>query len=419
MRCCAGWLALLLVASGCGGGVDKGEVGTARYFGALSWEEPLRVMPPVRDRQGNVYVGLRQVNNSVCVSDAYDVFVGKASGGWSNCKDLRKENRRVHGWVGFGAKDAFFWSGDALVKVTGESGECTRLLDSDPTTGADMFFRAVAPWVRDRPSRRTMLALVKTPADVLPYHVVVDVDRAIYTDLRDFEPRSATNVVPMGVGGNASERTAVMLVWYELEGSGHVVAIFLDQDGDETGRTEVTGIAGALDSGSSAQWQDSVVGFAAMNSSGRAAALLSTGELVFVSESTSRVSIIDTMTADGVQLWDDRLWLVGTDGSSPALAEISSRGTAGSPEQWNASLDIAARLSDGIEVIDERSSPRKVVTWYESETAIGPYPLVAPYSLLPYGENSVGWVVGGPSYTSGIDDRCRSVAFVPVGVSYP
>ena len=157
---------------------------------------------------------------------------------------------------------------------------------------------------------------------MLPYHVVVDVDRAIYTDLRDFEPRSATNVVPMGVGGNASERTAVMLVWYELEGSGHVVAIFLDQDGDETGRTEVTGIAGALDSGSSAQWQDSVVGFAAMNSSGRAAALLSTGELVFVSESTSRVSIIDTMTADGVQLWDDRLWLVGTDGSSPPLAEI-------------------------------------------------------------------------------------------------
>lgn len=422
MRRCNVGMGLLLLLGGCGGGVEPGEVGTARYFGELLWEEPLRTMPPIRDRDGNVYVGLHEETNPGCSLANAEVIALKAAGGFGTCskQDLKEGERRVHGWVGFGQSDAFLWTRDRLVQVKGEAGTCNLLLDADPLSHADMDFLAVVPWMWDRPSQRTVLALVKTPSDALPYHVVVDVDLATYSGLREFEPRTATNVTPMGAGGNFAERTGVMLVWYELGGSGHVEAIFLDQDGHETGRTEVTGIAGALDIASARQWQDSVVGFIAMTSHGHAAALLSSGELVFVTRNSARVVTVDTMTAEGVQLWGDRLWLVGTDGSSPVLAEISSGGAAGSSQQWDASLDIAARLSDSIDVVDERRSPRNVTTWDESETAIGPYPFVAPYSLLPYGQDSVGWVVGGPVYTDHTNgDTCRSVAFVPVGVSYP
>ena len=78
-------------------------------------------------------------------------------------------------------------------------------------------------------------------------------------------------------------------------------------------------------------------------------------------------------------------------------------------------------MAGEIDVIDERNSQRTKTKWTSGDTGnvLGPSPLVASHSLIPYGEDTVGWLVGGPSYPVTVNTSCRSIAFVPVRASYP
>ncbi|MEZ4269873.1 MAG: hypothetical protein R3C68_00055 [Myxococcota bacterium] len=418
-----GPLLLLLVAGLCGAAcgtrdLDPGAIGTARYFGEILWEQPTRLMPPIRDRDGNVYIGMREQTTAGCVLAEAEVMVGFASGGWSGGCALREGTRRVHGWVDSAASEAWFWSGDALVAVTGENGSCKSILSTDPASNSDLNFVAVVPWVWDRPSRRTLLAMIQSPGDPRPFHAVVDVGRKLYTDLRAFEPSNAENVVSVGTGGNRHRRTGVILVWYQVANSGRLEAIFLNENGVETARTSVQGLGNIVD-GTQEQWQDAVVGFMAQAENGTAAALLRTGELLVVSPTDSSVHTFAPMTVDGPQLWDDTLWLTGNEGGTPMLAEIRGVGDVSSAVRWDASTAAAETLRGNLNVIDDRTSPRRLLQWQSPVTAIGSVPFVAPHNLMPYNQNAVGWVVAGPSFVTGFGTLCRSVAFVPMGVSYP
>lgn len=424
---------LALVAQGCGGwGSD--DVAIARYFGELTaWQagQTPRALPPIRDRQGNAYLAMQASADTGCTLDINDVYVGKAAGGWtSGCPDatVRKPSmpdvkvRGVHGWVGFGDSDAFLFGGDSLVRVTGAYGECKKVLNTDPTTRADLHFLAVVPWLWDHPSLRTVDALLTSPTDERPYHVLVDVDRQLYAEIHEFQPATASNVVSLGAGGNLGALIGVMFVWYvdSADQVGHVVAIFLDENDHETGRTEITDLAGSSDPTSAGTWWDAIVGLAATASSGQTVALLSGNQLVSVTPTGSRVTTVSTMTAQGVQLWNDQLWLVGVDTSGlPVLARIAGDGSIAEPETWNASVKIAQRFHEGLKVVDERFVPRRSMHWDQADTAIGTNVFVAPYDLLPFSANSsVGWLIAGPTYGTGLGS-CRSIAFIPAVVSYP
>jgi len=414
------------------------DVGIARYFGEMNWN-PARPLPPIRDRSGNVYLGFNFSLDSGCPLTTKELIVLDSGGGWSDATpniptDYQNpppsgwpKHRYVHGWVGFGNTDAYFWSGDVVWKVLGDVGMSKQLLPKDPQSRTNVAFLAVAPWLRDRPLARTIPALIQLVSDPVPYHVVIDVDRGLYTNLRPFSPSDATLVTPMGVAGNLDQKTAVMILWYVKANVGHVVAKFINEDGNDAGTTEITGLQqpASADPTTQKQWLDSVVGFGAMKSDRTTAALLAlpTGNvLLMVTPSSSTVTPIDpaTITPLGVQLWDDKLWLVGADSAGgPLLAPIGSDGTVGGVEPWSTSLSIAQDLGGSVSVVDERTLPRKTVTWQGTASAIGASPFLAPFSMLPYVSDSVGWLIGGPSYVTPLGATCRSVAFVPLKVAYP
>lgn len=393
----------------------------ARYFGEMRWDDgPLKMLPPIRDRQGNVYLAMREnqgLGQTCGLAANYgQAYVGHVEGGFSHGCITQKNARSVHGWVGFGQQDAFIWSGDALVQISAETGSCTRLFSIELTRRDEINMTAVIPWLWDRPAMRTMLALIWVVGDRLPYHAVLDVDRHVYTKHRLFSPRAATDLVAIGAAGNYKARIGAMLLSYADDDGTHIIALFLDENGDETGRIEIPELEAAP--APAGGWQDAARGMPAMTSDGRVAALLSTGQLVFVTAEDSRVSDVTEMTAEGVQLWDDTLWLVGTADGHPALAEIGTDGEVGRMQPWTTSAEAAARIAGSIDVVDERIWPRRVTEWLDSETAFGPAPLVAPHPLLPYQAETVGWVIGGPLIDNG-SYRCRSIAFLPVTARYP
>ena len=84
-------LVLVLGLTGCIDYLEPGEVGAVRYFGEVRSTpgEPLPLLPPISDRDGNYYVlsgarDLRQVT----------VFTGQAGGGWSSGCGLHKGDDR-------------------------------------------------------------------------------------------------------------------------------------------------------------------------------------------------------------------------------------------------------------------------------------------------------------------------------------
>ena len=162
-------LAILAGTTGCKSGLlDAGEWGAFRYFAELEGEVPMRLVPPISDRDGNVYV-LYEDN----VGDSV-VYTGQFLGGWSTgCQphelpldDEADGKTSLHGFMGASDDRAWFWAGDALVEVDGSTGQCTQVLDSDPLTVTDLQFVAAVPWVHETPSRRTMVGIVRGVSDV-------------------------------------------------------------------------------------------------------------------------------------------------------------------------------------------------------------------------------------------------------------
>ena len=135
----------LLSSAGCRTGLlETGEWGTIRYFGELVGVAPerfdpeddqpmLELYPPTSDRSGNLYVLYEEPTGGSVV------FVGEALGGWSKGCTADEEmlphqdvtDPQVHGFLGSSDNMAWFWSGDALVQVSGETGACKQILDKD------------------------------------------------------------------------------------------------------------------------------------------------------------------------------------------------------------------------------------------------------------------------------------------------
>jgi hypothetical protein len=402
--------ALLLVAlAGCVDYLDPGEHGVMRYFGEVRGAPPLALLPPIADRDGNVYVlyGARELSGAL-------VFVGHAGGGWtSGCSLHKGDSRGAHFWVGRAQDRAWYWSGDALVEVAGATGSCKAVLDRDPASNADLLFLGVVPSVREAPSRTSLVAMFQSPSDPRPYQGVIDLGLGRYSDLRRFEPRDAEAVAVLGTGADAGGEVGVMLVRYTQDDAGVIEGRFFDQRGRTTAVATVTGGDPLL------LGQDAVLGQLQVSEDGLVAGLLSDGSLVSFNQSGGQVASYSLdMTPVGVHRdAGGSLWLVG-DSGGPVIAPLGEIGQPGSPVAWTSSEEAAAAMRGEVRVLDDRIDPRRYTTWTDPASAMGEHPFLTAAPPLVYAQDTTAWLFAGPGYSVGGEPR-TSVALAPVGMTYP
>ncbi len=394
--------AVLLAA--CAVPLSPGEPGQARYFGEVEGEVPLRLLPPQTDREGNVYVLYGETDWTDTT-----VYVGHARGGWSGGCRAHRGSHKVHGFVGRTEDKSWYWSGDALVEVDGETGACTDVLDDDPVTGAVLQYKAVMPWVHETVSRSTLLALVQSSTDSLPFHAVVDVDKRLYGNLREFDPASAEDLVVLGTGANQAQGRGYVAVQYNLEGGTVSEILVLDSEGTTLFRVP-------MDPGDLLE-EYAFEGGLRVNSKGLGAGLLGDGRVLVFNDSGSALQTPEFADPAGVQLWDDSLWLTGEDSGAPWVSAINPDFSLSPTQNWESSGKLSSKLSNGLVVLDERSDPSRNARWTEVESAIGAGNLLSPHPLDAHTLDTTGWLFAGPYYESNL--TITAVAFAPVGVSFP
>mgnify|MGYP004377267777 CR=1 FL=1 len=424
-------LAFLAGSMGCRQGLlESGEWGTFRYFAELEGDVPMRIVPPISDRNGNVYV-LYEDN----VGDSV-VYTGQFVGGWSSgCQphelplgDEAEGKIGLHGFMGSSDDTAWFWAGDALVEVDGMTGQCTQVLDSDPLTVTDLQFVAAIPWIHETPSRRTMLAMVRGVSDVYfgipPYQVVVDLDLGRYVAYEIFEPSDATCVDVLGVGSAPERDEGVVLVAYTQEETRVAEVRFLDSKGRITSTIPVDFGGETYDCvGGEERPEPEVQGFMQANAKGIYAGMLSDGTLLaFHSGATDGVEPRELPSYEpaGLVRSGDDLWVSGVFEERPVIGRLDETGfvTEDSVRRWESAEKAASRLNGKVRVLDQRYSPSEPINWQSPTSAIGEWPFLSAYTLDSYAEDTTGWIIAGPSFESTSQVR-TAVAFAPVGISVP
>ncbi len=406
------WVAALLVLPGCAEPLNPGEPGTARYFGEIRGETPMRLLPPRTDRAGNVYVLYGHPDHVDTT-----IYVGHVQGGWSGGCQAHRGIYGLHGFVGRTMDRMWYWTGDALVEVNSTTGACQEILANDPVTGTTLTYQSVIPWVRETPSRSTMRVLVQGATDDLPYHALIDVDEQLYSNLSEFQPSSAEDLVILGAGANPDTQNGYLLVSYLDDGEEVTESLRLDRDGTVDKRVSVDIDGETIDIDGETEVV-SVQGELRVSDQGLVAGLLSDGSLVVINDEGGSNYAVTAMDPVGIQAWDGELWVTGTSSGTPVVARISVSGELGDPVEWSSAVTAEGRISQGMTVLDERSDPSRTDSWNTARTAISDHPLLSAHPLDVYTTDSTGWLVAGPSFSSTPEDM-TAVAFVPIGVSFP
>jgi hypothetical protein len=399
---------------GCIDYLDAGELGQFRYFGDVRGAAPLRFSAPISDREGNAYILFGDHISEITA------FVGQGGGGWSGgCTLHENATRGQHGWIGRAQERAWYWSGDALVGIDGRTGGCREILDRDPFSLADIGFKSVIPWVKETPSRTTAVGMVRSPSDRVPFYILVDLDVGVYTDVHEFVPRGASNVLSLGVGANPSEETGFQVVRYEIgEGEVRVEGRFIDLHPDAWSDrdrvvTDVVNISGLED-----YEEDAVVGFMQQNPTGWVAGVTEMGEVFTFDRNGGRVRDTGTLQPVGVHRWDDEVYVVGIGNGRPAISRMGTNGELEPAQLWESSERTARALQSSLRIMDDRIRPVRFVTWSNPAQAVGDFPFLHPHSPHLYGLDTSLLLLAGPSYTTA-GESFTSVALGPVGLSYP
>jgi len=413
--------AFSIVAShGCAPSLADGEVGRLRIMGFVRGAPPeVQVFAPATDRAGNTYLlaGRRDQRD-------FNVFVARAGGGVaSGCRATKGDRFGPVGWIGF-ARDTleqtttgtdirrghrqWYWAGNALVRLS-DSGDCRRVLDRDPTSGIDLLFEAVIPWVNDTPAKTTGVALVRSVTDPVPFTVLLDLNAGIYTTPRPFEPANASNVVVHGTGAQPQLREGVVLLSFDEGGSTRVEGRFYDEEGNLTGRV---GVGGAENIGPMG-----IRGFLQESEAGLVAGLTNDRRVVLFDRSGGRTIPVRGMDPVGLHAWNGVMYLVGTGGGRPLIAPVLDNGDLGAPVLWESSVRIQQELVRDLPVDDDRAEPRRT-TSFEDPRPTGAFPLVTEHSPAAYAIDQTLVTVAGPVVGDG-EASFTLVAAGPVGVRYP
>ncbi len=394
----------LVVAPSCSPGLAPGGWGEFRFIGRVKGQPPLDVLPPISDRTGNIYtlygaIGLTEVA----------AFVSRASGGsFAACSLTKGDVYGAHGWAGFTDDRAWYWSGDALVLVSA-AGACTAVLDHDPSTNVDLRFLAVMPWVHDTPSRRSLVALIESPADGIPFSALVDLDLGIATNLAQVPVSSGSNLTVLGVGADHASAGGFVVVVDTTSGVPQIEALFYDADANLVTTAPIAGSEPPPEYG--------IVGYLQIDSTGLVAGLTGLGSLLTFTRAGGVFQTIDpSVTPVGLHLWDGALWLVGTVAGNPVVLPLGSDGQLGAAVEWTASEQAAAALEAPLTVVDDRSYPQRATTW-PAATPV-PFPFLHAHSPWPHAPETTLWTAAGPQFATN-GPSMTDVAVAPVGIRYP
>ncbi|MEM9693517.1 MAG: hypothetical protein AAGA56_13290 [Myxococcota bacterium] len=447
--------ALALAVASCGDVPETGRLGTLRLAGNAfgetfspdftSQEEPsdwpstppvspLRLSTPITDRDGNVYI-LQEF-------DRLRAFVGRAEGGWySSCTPQGLDQRRSHGWIGHGVRQAWFWANELLVEVNGQTGNCSPILTNALGTDVRLDFKAVIPLVRVQPTRDTVVAFIQSEVDPIPFSVLVDLRARTYSNLKEVALPGGVavrNVVVLGTGADHEAREGIVAITYERldTGAPEAAALFFDEDASLLRAVPLVDIP--LDTP-----EYVLRGYLEGNEDGVFAGLIGTAtpDGDFVREASAPLLLLDAnggglvssplVQTYGVHRWRGEIFVVGlrdrlsdSDPELPAVAPIGGNKVVGEVRTWGTSLELHGYLAErsqngqGFTVVDDRVVPRRDILWPEAWSAIGPYPFLSEYSLHPYTDESTAWVFGGLDFVTGGSQTRTQVAFSPTGVAY-
>ena len=428
----------LPISAGCRTGLlETGEWGTFRYFGELVGVAPARfdaeegqpmleVYPPASDRAGNLYVLYEEPTGGSVV------YVGEALGGWSKGCPPGEEmlpNRdvtepQIHGFLGTSDTMAWFWAGDGLIQVSGETGACKQILDKDPLTVTDLRVIAAVPYVHETPARRTVTAWVQGSSEAInrkpPFQVVVDLDLRRYVSYNEFQPADAECVDVLGVGGSDQRQEGVIVVAYNLDGERIVESRFIDATGNTIGQVPI-------DMGDTEVYpcddltiptpEPRILGQLQADDAGVYAGLLANGQILAFNERGGAANDLPNFEAQGVLAHDGLLWVTGTADGRPVAGQVQENGSVAEVIRWKSSELAANNLRGTVEVLDQRYSPAEPIAWQNPVTAIGDWPFISPYPIDEYAIDTTGWLVAGPGFESTLTRT--AVAFAPVGITVP
>jgi hypothetical protein len=425
------------VTMGCKSGtLESGEWGTLRYFGEPTGSpeariddenEPLlELIPPTSDRDGNVYVLYEDINgNSI-------VYVGQSLSGWSKGCPADEEplphagpqEPQIHGFLGTSDSRAWYWTGDAIVQASGNTGECKQILDKDPLTVTDLRVVAAIPYVHETPARRTLTAWVQGVNDAYnrmpPYQVVVDLDLRRYVAYNEFQPSNATCIDVLGVGGSEEREEGVIVVAYNYDGQREVEARVIDYKGDTVGIVPLT-----MDDSRYYACTDSqnetpeprILGQLQASDSGVYAGLLTNGQMLAFNGEGGSSRDLPNFSAQGVVRYGGDLWITGIADSRPVAGKIQASGSVDTVVRWESSEKAAQGLQGMVGVLDQRYQPAEPIEWESPVTAMAEWPFISPYPIDQYALDTTGWIVAGPSFESTLTRT--AVAFGPVGMTVP
>jgi hypothetical protein len=393
-----------LILFSCTPPLEDGEWGQVRYFGEISGEAPMRLLPPVTDREGNIYVAY---GNRVRSDTA--VWVGRRSGGWKNACKVHRGEFGVHGFIGRSSDDAWLWTGDALVHIWGNSGTCHELLDQDPVTGTLLRWQGVAPWVRDSPSRKTTLGIVRAAAEEQVYVALLDLDRELMVNVQPLQPAGLSDLRVIGTGADPDNDELLFVIAYDFEGNVIHEALIYNSDGEQLRRITLD-----LDTSPAAY---AIVGFFQPTGGGAWAGVREDGGLILISKETG-YDVMPDFDAIGLLKTESELFVTGLVGDNVVAAKVANNSALNGVQNWDTPTRAASGLNGSISVLDERNSPLTRTRWDEPENAIGSLPLLTAHPLDRYTLDSTGWLVAGPSYP-GPAEEITAVGFAPLGWSAP
>jgi len=398
----AGALAVVFAVGCVDTPVEPGEWGSVRYFANVLGEVPLRLIPPLTDRSGNTYV----LNGAPDWFNTLAMRLSVTGDRPTTCDpdpdDTDPGAFGLHGWVGRSLDRVWYWTGTALVEL-GSGGACRYVLRNDPVSGTEIRFLGVAPTVDDTPSRRFATALVEGGTGDVSF-TLVDLDRRLPFNTTPFPAEAPRDLRVVATGAWEAEHATVFVVAF----SDQVQSFFLDRLGEVVARRDVALPADIEAYGVPAGLQ--------FDDDGRGAGLLSDGSVFTLSTDDSAV-ITPGFDALGLLAWQGAVYVTGEQDGSAVLARLGPDGlTAALP--FRAALDAEEALFDGRFVNDERSRPLRRRRWDVLQSGIGARPLVSPWPIDPYTNGSVGWLLAGPSFATGIEP-VTAVGFAPVGLEVP
>lgn len=395
------WLTLLAsgwgTVAGCAPSLEPGEWGTVRYFADVRGEPPMRLLPPLTDRQGTVYV----LQGAPDRTDT-QVFVGTTGGSWSGGCSAHRGVTGLHGFVGRSTDRAWYWAGTALVQVDGGTGACRQVLPTDPVSGTELSFLGVAPHIDETPSRRFAYGLVQG-ATGSPQFVMVDLDRGLPFNAVPFPGGDTVDVVATGAW------PAVRATVFVVESGGETVAYFLDRLGQIVREVPIDA-ARDLDA-------YEVPAYLQFSDDGVGVGITTRGRILMVSVTDGGLTDAPFEPL-GLLSWGGDVYVTGLESNDPVAARVRPDGTFDEPVPFAAARRAQNTLPSLREVQDERGAPARPRAWDTVTSATGSHVLISPWPLDTYTRWSTSWLLAGPSFPSGVEP-ITAVAVVPVGVSAP